>query len=104
MQFLYNLYYNRQVQLLPIRHLRIDIIKLNQKYTLGQKIPNIQVRFNHKYFCPNISQGVISKYYFSKYNITIPILVKFSKNHYGCQFHFINKKNLISFIDVFLEM
>lgn len=103
MQFLYHLYYNKAVQLLPIRHSRIDTIQLNQKYTMGQKIPNIQVRFNHKYFCPDISQGIISKYYFTN-NITIPALVKFSKKHYGCQFHFITKKDLISFINVIINI
>ena len=104
MQFLYYLYYNKAVQLLPIRHSRINTIQLNKKYTMGQKIPNIQVRFNHKYFCPDISQGIISKYYLSKYNINLPVMVKFNKNHYGCQFHFITKKDLISFINVIINM
>ena len=104
MQFLYHLYYNKPVKLLPNRHRKIDTINLDQKYILGKKIPFIQVKFNHKYYCPNISQGIISKYNFSKYNITVPTLIKFSQNHYGCQFHFLNKEDLIIFIDVFVDM
>lgn len=104
MQFLYHLYYNKPVQQLPIRHRKIDTIKLNQKYTLGQKIPFIQVKFNHKYYCQDITQGIISKYYLSKYNINLPVMVKFNKNHYGCQFHFTKKENLINFIDIFIDM
>ena len=104
MQLLYHLYYKKPVQLLPIRHRKIDTIYLNQKYTLGKKIKSIQVKFNHKYYCPDVSKGIISKYYFSKYNITIPILVKFSNYHYGCQFHFNDQQDILYFIDLFINL
>ena len=42
MQFLYHLYYNKPVSLLPYKHQRLAIIHLSQQYTLGKKIKSIR--------------------------------------------------------------
>ena len=104
MQFLYHLYYKKHVQALPFRHEKIDDITLSPKYSLGNRISSIRVRFNHRFFCPNVSEGIVSQYFLPECNIVFPNVVQFSKNHYGCQFHFTNTDDQIHFVDVLLHL
>ena len=98
-EFLYNLYYNRPLLPLSIRNKRSTVIRLKDKNSSAH---DFSIRFNHKYYCPYIKDGIIAKYFIPKESITIPILVKFTPNHYGCQFHFKTQNDLINFIDLII--
>ena len=104
MQLLYHLYYNKHVQALPFRHQKIDDITLSPEYPLGKEISSLRVRFNHRYFCPDVSEGIVSQYYLPECDIVFPNVVQFATNHYGCQFHFTNTDDQNHFLDVLLHL
>jgi GMP synthase-like glutamine amidotransferase len=107
MELLYNFIYNKIPKELQERHKRENVnIKLDSRYNITSNITNMNVRFNHKYYCPEVSKGIISKLKIIDTNknnknkkLEIPIFIKFKKNIYGTQFHFKNKKDLTEIID-----
>lgn len=92
MQLLSHYYYNHDVVKLNNRNKLIMNINLDQRYSIVKNIPNMKVQFNHKYYCPYITSGIISSIKFN--NIVIPSMIKYTNNHYGVQFHFLNKYDL----------
>lgn len=102
MELLYNFFYNKIPEALEERHKIENVnIKLDNRYKITSTLSNINVRFNHKFYCPDIKKGVISRYEIQENNkkISIPIFIKFKKNIYGTQFHFKNKKDLSRIIE-----
>ena len=102
MELLYNFFYNKIPETLEERHKIENVnIKLDNRYKITSTLSNINVRFNHKFYCPDIKKGVISRYEIQENNkkINIPIFIKFKKNIYGTQFHFKNKKDLSRIIE-----
>tara|TARA_Y100000389_G_scaffold69522_1_gene66159 strand:+ start:3498 stop:4076 length:579 start_codon:yes stop_codon:yes gene_type:complete len=102
MELLYNFFYNKIPKELEERHKIENVnIKLDNRYKITSTLSNINVRFNHKFYCPDIKKGVISRYEIQENNkkINIPIFIKFKKNIYGTQFHFKNKKDLSRIIE-----
>ena len=113
MELLYNFFYNKIPKELKERHKINNVnIVLDNRYKITNNITNMNVRFNHKYYCPDVNKGVISRFQIkdnnnitnktnktNKNNITIPIFIKFKKNIYGTQFHFKNKKDLLKIIE-----
>lgn len=82
MELLYNFFYNKIPEALEERHKIENVnIKLDNRYKITSTLSNINVRFNHKFYCPDIKKGVISRYEIQENNkkISIPIFIKFKK-------------------------
>ena len=96
MQILCNMYNYKQIKL-----------KTRHKTTIKKKIKGmntLKLRFNHKYFCRNVKNTLNTIVIKDNNNaVKIPTFVKFSKNHYGVQFHFTNKKDRSLFLLKILE-
>jgi imidazoleglycerol phosphate synthase glutamine amidotransferase subunit HisH len=104
MEVLYTFYYGRRAKLLKTRNVNTFDVCLDQRYreakVIGDQFCN--VKFNHKYYCDGINSGIISYILYNdtvrdKKNymgtdtiVKIPSFVKFTKNHYGIQFHLKN--------------
>tara|TARA_Y100000816_G_C26048704_1_gene549692 strand:- start:234 stop:797 length:564 start_codon:yes stop_codon:yes gene_type:complete len=77
-------YHGNKLNQLEKRHKSTKRLKIN-----GLK--NMRVRFNHKFTCKMSSKKkVLASFQFNKKE-SIPILIKYNKNHYGSQFHFTNR-------------
>lgn len=104
MEVLYNYYYGCRAKLLKTRNVNTFDVYLDQRYkeakVIGETLCN--VKFNHKFYCAGINSDIISyilynntdndkkKYMSTNTIVKIPSFVKFTKNHYGIQFHLKN--------------
>ena len=86
-------YHNNKLEMLNQRHKTTKRIKI-------KGLKNMRVRFNHKYTCKNVDTKKKLQVIKIKDSVKdsvkerkIPIFIKFSKNHYGTQFHFTNKED-----------
>lgn len=82
-QVLCKLYGKRQKTLLSRHKKRIETSMNTRK-----------IRFNHRYYCAD--KKPLETYTIRKPRqkpVKIPTFLKYSKNHYGIQYHYINKKD-----------
>lgn len=88
-------------------NLKVQPLKLRHKETTKKKIkgmPVVRVRFNHKFKCSNTKKNLNDmKIKDEKEVKKIPTFIKFSKNHFGVQFHFTNKNDRSNMISKIIE-
>ena len=109
MEILYHFYYKKQVKLLNNRNVSRQNVVLDQRYSISKKLGKClcDVKFNHKYYCPHICDGVISHIMYDdgkKNPVYIPSFVKFSDNCYAIQFHIKNYSRLEHLVNTIFKL